>query len=199
MGFTKLEAVNIMLDSIGESPVSSLSSGLPDAEAAETKLDEVNKLVQAKGWHQNTEYDIKLSPNADSNILVPADYLRVDTRGSDKETNVSVRRLTGVSMLYNVKDRTFVFTSSLQCDVIQLLDFEDLSLELSNYIAYRAARKFQEAQMQSTTLDGFTVRAEQEAYASLMDSECENEDLNILSDNAHCYYATSRHHKLAGR
>lgn len=199
MGFTKLEAVNIMLDSIGESPVSSLSSGLPDAEAAKTKLDEVNKLVQAKGWHQNTELDTKLTPDSNKNILVPATYLRVDTRGKDKDVNVSVRRLNNVSMLYDVKKRVFTFENTLQCDLIQLLEFEDLSLELSNYIAYRAARKFQEAQMQSTTLDGFTVRAEMEAYAAVMDSECENEDSNILTDNAHCFYATYRHHQLSGR
>ena len=199
MGFTKLEAVNVILDSIGESPVSSLSSGLPDAEAAEVKLNEVNKLVQAKGWHQNTEFDVKLIPDSNQNILVPATYLRVDTRGNDKNVNVSVRRLNNISMLYDIKNRLFTFEKSLQCDIIQLLDFEDLSLELSNYIAYRAARKFQEAQMQSTTLDGFTVRAEMESYAAVMDSGCENEDSNILTDNPHCFYATYRHHLLSGR
>ena len=45
---TKLEAVNIVLDSIGETPVSSLTSGLPDAESAEAKLDEVTTEVLAK-------------------------------------------------------------------------------------------------------------------------------------------------------
>jgi hypothetical protein len=38
---TKLQAVNIILDSIGETPISSLTSGLPDGESAEAKLDEV--------------------------------------------------------------------------------------------------------------------------------------------------------------
>ena len=42
MGLSKLEAVNIILDGIGETPVSSLDSGLPDAEAAETKLNEIH-------------------------------------------------------------------------------------------------------------------------------------------------------------
>ena len=50
MSLTKLEAVNMVLDAIGESPVSSLTSGLPDAEAAEAKLDEVRVEILSRGW-----------------------------------------------------------------------------------------------------------------------------------------------------
>lgn len=198
MGLSKLEAVNIILDAIGETPVSSLESGLPDAEAAETKLNEINKTVQAKGWHQNTEKKLKLSPDSNKNLIVPDNYLRVDTTGTSKSTNVSVRTHESKSMLYDVKNQKFEFDDDLYCDVVILLEFSDLTLELSNYIAYRSARKFQEAQMQSTTLDGFTVRAEMEAYAALMDAETENEDTNILTDNEHCWYTTNRNHRLAG-
>ena len=198
MGLTKLEAVNIILDAIGETPVSSLESGLPDAEAAETKLNEINKTVQAKGWHQNTENKLKLMPDSNKNIIVPANYLRVDTTGTSQATNVSVRTYQNKSMLYDVKNQRFTFENDLYADVIILLAFSDLTLELANYIAYRTARKFQEAQMQSTTLDAFTVRAEMEAYAALMDSETENEDSNILTDNEHCWYLTNRNHRLSG-
>ena len=50
----KLEAVNIMLSCIGESPVNSLVSGLADAEAAELILNRVSKESQTEGWHFNT-------------------------------------------------------------------------------------------------------------------------------------------------
>ena len=198
MGLTKLEAVNIILDSIGETPVSSLESGLPDAESAETKLNEIDKTVQAKGWHQNTELNLQLMPDSNKNIVVANNYLRVDTTGTTKNINVTPRTSSNQAMLYNVKDQTFEFTQNLYCDVVLLLDFEDLTLELSSYIAYRAARKYQESQMQSTVLDGFTVRAEMEAYAALMDAETENEDTNILTDNEHCWYTTNRNHRLMG-
>lgn len=198
MGLSKLEAVNIILDSIGETPVSSLDSGLPDAEAAETKLNEINKTVQAKGWHQNTEKSLKLTPDSNSNIVVPPSYLRIDTTDNSKSINVTPRTFDNKSMLYDVKKQSYVFTTDLYCDIVLLLDYEDLTLELSNYIAYRAARKFQEAQMQSTTLDGFTVRGEMEAYAALMDAETENEDTNILTDNEHCWYTTNRNHRMIG-
>ena len=54
---TELEAVNIMLSSIGEAPVNSLSSGLVDAELAQTTLHNVSREVQAAGWSFNTEYN----------------------------------------------------------------------------------------------------------------------------------------------
>uniref|UniRef100_UPI0040473467 hypothetical protein n=1 Tax=Shewanella sp. TaxID=50422 RepID=UPI0040473467 len=54
-GTSKLDAVNTMLSSIGEAPVSSLSSGLIEAEIAETILDTIDREVQSMGWHFNTE------------------------------------------------------------------------------------------------------------------------------------------------
>jgi len=50
-GTSKLDAVNTMLSSIGEAPVSSLSSGLIEAEIAETILDTIDREVQSMGWH----------------------------------------------------------------------------------------------------------------------------------------------------
>mgnify|MGYP001400660828 CR=1 FL=1 len=55
---TKLEAVNLMLSTIGEAPVNSLTSGLVDAELAETILASVSKAVQSEGWNFNTEKNL---------------------------------------------------------------------------------------------------------------------------------------------
>ena len=84
---TVLEAVNTMLTSIGEAPVNSLTSGLEDAELAESILDECNldpknielhldvspfeknnstsKLsVMLKGYVQGFGVDYRLKPDA---------------------------------------------------------------------------------------------------------------------------------------
>ena len=66
---TKLEAVNVMLTSIGEAPVNSLISGLEDAELAETILESVNKETQSKGWIFNTDLKVTLGLNADNEIV----------------------------------------------------------------------------------------------------------------------------------
>jgi hypothetical protein len=196
---TKLDAVNIILNAIGETPVSSLTSGLPDAEAAEAKLDSTIKEVLAKGWHQNLEREIVMSRNKDSEIVVPRQYLRVDTTGVDVSLNVVIRKQNGKRKLYDLRNFTYKFGKDLMVDAIIEIEFDSLIFELQNYIAMRAARKFQESAMGSATLDSFAVRQETEAFTALLDAEAENEDNNILRESASVNYAVRRYHPLSGR
>lgn len=199
MSLTKLEAVNMVLDAIGESPVSSLTSGLPDAEAAEAKLDEVRVEILSRGWHQNIEKDVTLKRDANQEILLSNIYLRVDSTGGDKEVNVVQRYSNGKRKLFDVTKRSYTFTKDLVVDLIIDIPFEELTVELQNYIASRAARKFQESALGSSSLDSFTVRAEAEAWAGLQDAEAENEDNNIIRSSPHVSYATYRFHPSWGR
>jgi len=199
MSLTKLEAVNMVLDAIGESPVSSLTSGLPDAEAAEAKLDEVRVEILSRGWHQNIEKDVTLKRDANQEILLSNIYLRVDSTGGDKGINVVQRYSNGKRKLFDVNKRTFIFTKDLVVDLIIDIPFEELTVELQNYIASRAARKFQESSLGSSSLDSFTVRGEAEAWAGLQDAEAENEDNNIIRSSPHVSYATYRFHPSWGR
>ena len=196
---TKLDAVNIILNVIGETPVSSLTSGLPDAEAAETKLNSTIMEVLAKGWQQNTETSIYMFRDSNNEINVPSQYLRVDTTLQDKEINITVRKQDGKRKLFDLRAHTFTFTKDLLVDVLIEIEFEALNFELQNYIAFRSARKFQESAMGSATLDSFAGRQEQEAYAALLDAEAEGEDTNILRSSAHVYYATHRNSPMSGR
>lgn len=196
---TKLDAVNIILNVIGETPVSSLTSGLPDAESAETKLDSTIMEVLAKGWQQNTESAINMTRNYEGHIVVPRQYLRVDTTGMDRDINITIRKQNGKRKLFDLRNYTFKFTKDLLVDVLIEIEFEALNFELQNYIAFRAARKFQESAMGSATLDSFAGRQEQEAYAALLDAEAEGEDTNILNSSAHVYYATRRNSPISGR
>ena len=199
MSLTKLEAVNMVLDAIGESPVSSLTSGLPDAEAAEAKLDEVRVEILSRGWHQNIEKDVTLKRDANNEILLSNIYLRVDSTGGDKDVNVVQRYSNGKRKLFNISKRQYTFDKDLVVDLIIDIPFDELTVELQNYIAARAARKFQESALGSASLDSFTVRAEAEAWAGLQDAEAENEDNNIIKSSPHVSYATYRFHPSWGR
>ena len=123
---TKIEAVNIILNVIGETPVSSLASGLPDAEAAELKLDQTTKEVLAKGWQQNSDENITLSRNSSKEIIVPDQYLRVDTVGTDKDVNVTVRKQDGKRKLFDITKYVYTFERDLKVDVLISLDFPGL-------------------------------------------------------------------------
>lgn len=196
---TKLEAVNIILNSIGEAPVSSLNSGLAEAEAAEAKLNEVNREVQSKGWAQNIDRNTSLVRNNDGYIPIPTEYLRVDTTGIHSSIDVTVRSVNDRRFLYNKDAKSFIFQTNMFCDVVVLLPYEDLTVELQQYIAYRSARKFQESQMGSSSLDAFAKRNEDEAWAALLDSEAEAEDTNILTASAYMLQVTNRTNPISGR
>ena len=77
---TELEAVNILLTTIGEAPVNTLTGNqVTDVTIANQVLTEVSREVQAQGWHFNTEDKVVLSRNEFNQIVVPADVARIDT------------------------------------------------------------------------------------------------------------------------
>ena len=127
-------------------------------------------------------------------IVIPSNYIRLDTVGEHKEINVTIRTDNNVRYLFNIKEQTYIFDKDLYVDVIIKLPFAELTPSMQLYIARKAARSFQESAMGSAALDSFTVRSEAEAYAcALMDSEAEVEDNNILQQNTHCHRATRRY------
>src|SRR5689334_6681077 len=76
---TELEAVNVLLSTLGESPVNSLSGNLTtDASLARTKLAEVSKSVQGRGWNFNTDLDYPLTRDSDGYINLPPNIARVE-------------------------------------------------------------------------------------------------------------------------
>lgn len=183
---TKLEAVNLMLAAIGEAPVNSLASGLPDAEAAETLLDEVKKQVLSKGWQVNTrgrKYPVVLEPNSSGEILTPATMISIDTTGPSAYVSVSRRG----GYLWDDRNETKVWPTGtkLSCQIIYNLAFEDLNFELQQYIALRAARRFAKREIGSVTLDGLTKEDEDMAYADALSADSEGEDFNMINDNPH--------------
>ena len=64
---TELSAVNSILGSIGQSPVTNITGNSllnPEIAFVVNLLGEVNKDVQTIGWTFNTEHRVKKSPDA---------------------------------------------------------------------------------------------------------------------------------------
>ena len=177
---TKLEAVNVMLTSIGEAPVNSLISGLEDAELAETILESVNKETQSKGWIFNTDLKVTLGLNADNEIVLPTNYLRVDTRSTLRSSSKDI--VERGRKLYDRIANSYVFTSGVQVDAVILLDFTDIPEVARRYITIRSARIFQDRVLSSTNIHGFQLVDEQQAYIELQDYQAETADFNIFDN-----------------
>ena len=139
---SELQAVNIMLSSIGEAPVNTLGSGLQEAEIAEVVLDNINREVQSLGWIFNTDLRKTLSPNTNGHIDLPSNCMKVDTVSvlRDYTTDIVERD----RRLYDRVTNSFIFTKDIDVDMVVLLSFDGLPEVARRYITLKAGRKFQE-------------------------------------------------------
>jgi len=178
---TELEAVNSMLTTIGESPVSSLdNNGIADAAIAQQILQEVSREVQGRGWHFNTEVEFPLSPTfPEKEIKLPENVLEVDTVGTDSRIEVVQRG----KRLYNRKENTYQFDRTLKVNMTIQLPFDDLPQYAREYISVRAARVFQKRTVGSAELDSFTGQDEARMLVHLENAEARTADLNVFNDN----------------
>jgi len=177
---TKLEAVNIMLSTIGENPVNSLTSGLVDAELAETILGSVSKAVQSEGWNFNTEKKVSFSADSSGHIILPANILRAD---STVEANALDLVQRGLKM-YDKKNHTYNINKAVNLDTIIELEFETLPEVARRYITLKASRIFQDRVVGSETLHKFNQEDEFMAYSQLKDFEADSEDISIFDNNS---------------
>jgi hypothetical protein len=186
---TKLEAVNIMLGSIGESPIASLdSTGSAYVAIAKSVLDEVSRDVQSEGWHFNTSFKYSLARDVNGKIPVPSNALKVDTNDYHGEYNVTVRS----GYLYDLEDHTDVFTEALYCDIVFGFDFEDLPQVARRYIALRAARTFASRVLGDADIYKFISAEESDAKASFESTESFNADLTMLNASWDVYRVIER-------
>ena len=180
---TKLEAVNSMLSTIGEAPVNSLTSGLVDAETAETILNEVSRSVQAHGWNFNSEPDYTVAADTSGNVVLPTEILRADLANSvTKYRSTKQEYVQRGNKMYDKIKHSFNIGTPLKLDVVVLLDFEVCPEVARRYVTVKAARIFQERVVGSDSLSAMNRNDEQEALFALREMEGDNGDYNIFDD-----------------
>jgi hypothetical protein len=175
---TKLDAVNTMLSAIGEAPVNSLSSGLVEAEIAETILNTVDREVQSEGWHFNTEYKKSFAQDTNGEIPLGNDVLRADAHLDANSKDLVQRGLR----MYDRKNHTFAIKQAVKLDVVVQLDFEDMPEVAKRYVTLKATRIFQDRVVGSNTLHDFQERDEQMALMQLKEFDARTDDNNIFDN-----------------
>mgnify|MGYP003675471335 CR=1 FL=1 len=186
---SELEAVNTMLNTIGEAPVNTLVNMTSvDALAALSVLQSVNRGVQVEGWFFNTEYDYPLVPDIDNNLPLPTNLMSVDSSEVSTKHDLVQRG----SRAYDRKNHTYTFTETVKCNLILLLAFEEIPEAARNYITLRAPRILQDRLLGSDSLHGMNREDEYQALTSLRLIESQNADYNILTGNQDVYRIISR-------
>jgi len=177
---TKLEAVNTMISVIGEAPINTLTGvSLPiSAIQAQAALEETSRAIQSEGWHCNTEHEYELTPDAvTKKITLPQNTLKFDL---DPLLYTSVDPVQRGLKLYDRKNHTEQWNSSVKGTITFELEFEDLPEQIRHYVAVKAARVFANRFIGTREIEGFTLRDEVEAKARAIDSDSENADRTIF-------------------
>lgn len=192
---TELSAVNSILGSIGQSPVTSLDFTNPEISFIHNILREVNIDVQSEGWSFNTEYNFKFSPNTDGYYVIPPNVIRYDvTDGQNIKTTDVVKRN---GRLYDKYNHTDVFTGDLYLDVVTLYEFVDLPSVFQRYIIHRAAGRAATQLIANPQLVQLLGTQEVQARAACMDYECDQGDHTFMGwPDGTSYNAYKPYHAL---
>lgn len=175
---TEIEAVNIMLSTIGESPINSFEEVTSDVAIARSTLQEISKAVQLEGWQWNTEDNFPLQPDMNTHkIKVEPTIVRVWFPHPFMQELV----IRG-GYVYDRNRHTFAFENDFRINVsiLRILPFDALPETAKRYISIRASRVFQERVVGSSTLTSFTSQDEIRARSILLDEEHRLNRPNIL-------------------
>ena len=104
---TELSAVNSILGSIGQSPISTLTFENPEVAFIYNLLRDSNIDVQNEGWHFNTEYHVTFTTNNDGKIPITDTILKVDVSDGWKSREYDAVIRDG--FLYDKLDHTNIW------------------------------------------------------------------------------------------
>ncbi len=176
---TELDAVNQILSSVGQAPVTTLDLQNPEVSIVLNTLREVNRQVQAEGWVFNTERNYELTPDTDTNqIEFPSNMLQIDTNTQyHKDQYDIVRRDT---KLYDRLNHTYTFTDSIKADVVWYFDFTDIPPAIQAYITARAARMAAIKMVGDKELNSLLQEQEVMTRAAALEYDCNQGDYSMF-------------------
>lgn len=177
---TELEAVNEMLNAIGEGQVSSLDTGNADVQQCVRLLRDHSRKCQSKGWWFNREEDFTITPDIDGNLILPVNALKVDPTGDDRYNKQFIQRGT---RLYDPVNHTFAFTEPVTVEMVVGLEWDQLPQTARSYITASAGLEFTDTDFANEVRHAFTKARRDEAYLELLREDAEASDHNMLRDS----------------
>ena len=176
---TELDAVNQILSSVGQAPVTTLDLQNPEVSIVLNTLREINKQVQAEGWIFNTERDYEMTPDETTEeISYPSNMLQIDTnRIKHKNKYDVVKRGT---KLYDRLNHTFKVTAAVRADVVWYFDFTDVPAAIQTYITARAARMCATKMIGDRELNALLQEQELQTRAAALEYDCNQGDYSMF-------------------
>ena len=185
---TELDAVNSILMSVGESPVNTLTVQSPEVAIAQKTLQQVCREVLSEGWIFNTETEYPITLDTNNHCIIPNNVLQIDLNQFKhlNDFHVTRRKDSGVWKLYDQFEHRFNFENTsegkLYCDVIWMLDFEDIPQVFRDYITTRASRIAAGRMVSDRETAELIANDEQLARALAVEYDATQADYNVFND-----------------
>jgi len=177
---TFLEAVNRVLQMMGEAPVNSLNGQFALAKQAEDSLINVSRRLQAEGWSFNTDYERTLVRDNTNQISVGDNVSRVVV---DPYLYPALDVVQRGAKLYDRRNKSYTFDQDLTCDITYILEWDELPEHARQLITVRAGRQLQEANIGAADLTKINLTLELEARSQFLEEETTLSDHSMLRGN----------------
>ena len=135
----ELPAINQILSSCGQAPVTTLDQTNPEVAIAYDTLLQVNREVQAEGWTFNKEYHYEFTPDTNNEVLIPNNILQLKL--TENAANVDFDGVRRSGKLYDRQHHRYTWGehSIVECDVVWEFDWVDLPQPIQDYVTARAS------------------------------------------------------------
>jgi hypothetical protein len=177
---SQLQAVNVMLTSIGQAPVTGLDQANPELATATLILNTVREEVISEGWDFNSEKGYNLVADASGIIVVPSSILNLSVNQEDGRFRTRAIQRNG--QLYDLLGHTFNWgaNATVSCDVVWDVTFETLPAVFQTYVVQRAARVFAGRTVGSEKMVAFNAQDELNLRANCLAYDCTTGRHNAL-------------------
>jgi len=189
---TELDAINQMFATIGEAPINTLNGQHPHTTIARSTLSFKLKEFLLKGWSFNSETEVEYSLDANNNIIIGSDILKIETHSRLYKFRLVPRKNGNVHMVYDTQKQSFDLSlggfSTIKFNRTLALDFDGIPFSAQNYVTLSAARKFQNKVLSSDVVYRLSKEEEFDAYNAFLEEEYDRANHNMLTDNRGVYY-----------
>jgi hypothetical protein len=176
---TELDAVNQILSSVGQAPVTTLDLQNPEVSIVLNSLRDVSRQVLAEGWIFNTERGYELTPDSvTKEIMFPTNALSIDTSTYDYQDTYSPVRRNG--KLYDLYQHSYQWDTAIKCDIVWLFAFEDIPPAVQGYVIARASRLVATKLVGDKEINALLKEQELMTRAAALEYDCNQGDYSIF-------------------
>ena len=170
----------------------------PDVAIALNTLREVSREVQAEGWSFNTEFDYKITPDSNDEVLIADDVLQMDLNRSHTE-NIEKDAIYRGGKLYDKKAHSYKWTAeTVYVDIVWYFEWANIPAPIQAHIVARAAAIVSSRIIGDVNQYQILQQKEALTRAQAMEYECSQGDYTFFGspDQGNYYQAYKPFHTL---